>query len=150
MYKHIRVRSKDRASADIVVVVLLLAKAVRNLESNKNLIFLHISYDVAKARSRVCYSNVSLSLSRCASVTCRYYYYFVLKVKDYNGSAPITVKTLLTCTLKVENTLLDCAHRVREVMLDSLPQVRYKYLSRVESYVRSLPTVLSASCAQFI
>jgi hypothetical protein len=51
MYEHIRVRSEDRASADIVVVLLLLAKAVRDLESDKNLIFLHISHDVAKARS---------------------------------------------------------------------------------------------------
>jgi hypothetical protein len=70
MYKHIRVRSEDRAGADIVVVVvLLLAKAVRDLESDKNLIFLHISHDVAKARSRVYHSNVSLLLSRCASIT---------------------------------------------------------------------------------
>jgi hypothetical protein len=79
-------------------------------------------------------------------VTCCCYCYLVLKVKDHNGSAPITVKTLLTYALKAENTLLDCAHRAREVMLDSLPQVRYKYLSRAEPCVRSLPTVLSASC----
>jgi hypothetical protein len=150
MYEHIRVRSEDRAGADMVVVLLLLAEAVRDLESDKNLIFLHISHDVAKARSRVCHGDVSLLLSRCAGVTCRCYCCLVLKVKDHNGSAPITVKTPPTCALKAGNTPLDCAHRAREVMLDSLPQVRYKCSSRAEPCVRSLPTVLSASCAQSI